>query len=151
MPVSLQIHPRAIVFFLLSFSYYRLSMDFTKLMCEIRSHLNRGDSRLVMSPSQRALSKQVIKNWEPWDKNMRKSNNHRMIQQLAFHTQQTLKILAHKILIHDPWTTILTLPFFPTNCTTWNRVKSRLSFCPGTLWDSSVTLSGVPMTIGSHF
>ena len=27
---------------LLSFSYYRLSMAFTRLMCEIRSHLNRG-------------------------------------------------------------------------------------------------------------
>ena len=50
-----------------------------------------GDSRLVMPPSQRALSKQMMKNWEPWDKNMRKSNNHRMLQQLAFHTQQTLK------------------------------------------------------------
>ena len=44
-----------------------------------------GDSRLVMPPSQRALSKQMMKNWEPWDKNMRKSNNHRMLQQLAFH------------------------------------------------------------------
>ena len=27
---------------LLSFSYYRLSMAFTRLMCEIRSLLNRG-------------------------------------------------------------------------------------------------------------
>ena len=50
-----------------------------------------GDSRLVIPPLQRALFKKMMKNWEPWDKNMRKSNNHRMLQQLAFHTQQTLK------------------------------------------------------------
>ncbi len=27
---------------LLSFSYYRLSRDFTRIMCEIRNHLNQG-------------------------------------------------------------------------------------------------------------
>ncbi len=50
-----------------------------------------GDSRPVMPPSQRAISKQMMKKWEPWDTNTRKSNNSRMLQQLAFHTQQITK------------------------------------------------------------
>jgi hypothetical protein len=45
-----------------------------------------GDSRPVMSPSQRAFSKQMMKYWEPWETNMQKSTNSRMLQQLAFHT-----------------------------------------------------------------
>ncbi len=50
-----------------------------------------GDSRPVMPPSQRALSQQMMKNWRPWETNMRKSTNSRMLQQLAFHTQQIIK------------------------------------------------------------
>ncbi len=50
-----------------------------------------GDSRPVMTPSQRALSKQMMKYWGPWETNMQKSTNSRMLQKLAFHTQQTIK------------------------------------------------------------
>jgi hypothetical protein len=50
-----------------------------------------GDSRPVMLPSQRALSKQMMKYWGPWETNMQKSTNSRMLQQLVFHTQQTIK------------------------------------------------------------
>jgi hypothetical protein len=50
-----------------------------------------GDSRPVMPPSQRALSQQMIKYWEPWETNMQKSTNSRMLQQLAFHMKQTIK------------------------------------------------------------
>ena len=32
-----------------------------------------------------------MKKWEPWETNMRKSNNPRMLQQLAFHTEQIIK------------------------------------------------------------
>ena len=44
-----------------------------------------------MPPSQNAISKQMMKKWEPWETNMHKSNNSRMLQQLAFHTQQIIK------------------------------------------------------------
>jgi hypothetical protein len=44
-----------------------------------------------MTPSQRALSKQMMKYWGPWETNMQKSTNSRMLQKLAFHTQQTIK------------------------------------------------------------
>jgi hypothetical protein len=44
-----------------------------------------------MSQSQRALSGQMMRDWEVWNTNIQKSNNHRMIQQLVFHTQQTIK------------------------------------------------------------
>jgi hypothetical protein len=49
------------------------------------------DSRPVMPPSQRALSQQMMKSWIPWETNIRKSNNSRMLQQLVFHTQQIIK------------------------------------------------------------
>ena len=50
-----------------------------------------GDSRPVMPPSQRTLSRQIMRKWEPWTTNIGKSNNHRMLQQLAFHKRQTIK------------------------------------------------------------
>ena len=50
-----------------------------------------GDSRPVMSPSQRTLSRQIMRKWELWKTNIVKSNNHRMLQQLAFHKRQTIK------------------------------------------------------------
>ena len=53
-----------------------------------------GDSRPVMSPSQNAISKQMMKKWEPWETNMWKSNNSRLLQQLAFHTQQIIKVTS---------------------------------------------------------
>jgi hypothetical protein len=45
-----------------------------------------GDTRPVMPPSQRALSKQMMKYWGPWETNMQKSTNSRMLQQLLSHT-----------------------------------------------------------------
>jgi len=50
-----------------------------------------GDSRPVMPPSQSALSQQMMKNWEPWEINIRKPNNDRMLQQLTFHPQHVIK------------------------------------------------------------
>ena len=50
-----------------------------------------GDSRPVMPPSQRTLSRQIMRKWEPWTTNIGKSNNHRMFQQLVFHERQTIK------------------------------------------------------------
>ena len=50
-----------------------------------------GDSRPVMSPSQSTLSRQIMRKWEPWKTNIGKSNNHRILQQLAFHKRQTIK------------------------------------------------------------
>jgi hypothetical protein len=66
-----------------------------------------GDSRPVMPPSQRALSKQMMNNWGPWgpwETNMQKSTNSRMLQQLAFHTQQNIKVTSTKDLDHLPLT-----------------------------------------------
>ena len=45
----------------------------------------------VRIPSQRTLSRQIMRNWEPWKTNIEKSNNHRMLQLLDFHTQQTIQ------------------------------------------------------------
>jgi hypothetical protein len=39
-----------------------------------------GDSRLVMPPSQHALSKQMMKKWELWEENKEKATNTRMLQ-----------------------------------------------------------------------
>ena len=59
-----------------------------------------GDSRLVLAPSQRTLSRQIMRKWEPWKLNTEKSNNHRMLQQLAFHKQQIVKATSEQDL--DP-------------------------------------------------
>jgi hypothetical protein len=39
-----------------------------------------GDSRPVKPPCQRVISNQMMKKWEPWDTNTRKSNNSRILQ-----------------------------------------------------------------------
>ncbi len=44
-----------------------------------------------MSPVQHTLSRQIMRKWEPWTTNTGKSSNHRMLQQLVFHKQQTIK------------------------------------------------------------
>jgi hypothetical protein len=44
-----------------------------------------------MPPSQNEISKQMMKKWEPWETNMRKSRNSLMLQQLALHSQQIIK------------------------------------------------------------
>ena len=63
-----------------------------------------GDSRPVLSPSQRTLSRQIIRNWEPWKTNIRKSNNHRTLQQLAFHKQQYIGVTRVQDLDPSPCT-----------------------------------------------
>jgi hypothetical protein len=49
------------------------------------------DSRQVLTPSQHNLSRQIMRNWEVWKTNIEKSSNHRILQQLALHTQQTIQ------------------------------------------------------------
>jgi hypothetical protein len=39
-----------------------------------------GDSRPVMSSSQRVLSRQMMRNWEIWITNIKTSNNNRILQ-----------------------------------------------------------------------
>ena len=57
----------------------------------IQERPQSGDSRPILPQSQRTISRQIMRNWEPWKTNIDKSNNHRMLQQLAFHKQQTIK------------------------------------------------------------
>ncbi len=63
-----------------------------------------GDSRLVMPPSQHALSKQMMKKWELWEENKKKATNTRMLQQLVFHAPQTIKVTSTKDLDPAPLT-----------------------------------------------
>jgi hypothetical protein len=60
-----------------------------------------GDSRPVMTPSQRVISKQMMKKWEPWE-SMRKSNNSWMLQHLDLHTQQITKATSTQDLDSRP-------------------------------------------------
>ena len=61
----------------------------------------RNQEPPVIPPSQRALSQQMMRNWEVWNTNIKKSNNHRILQQLDFHTQQTIKGTSSKGLTHQ--------------------------------------------------
>jgi hypothetical protein len=53
--------------------------------------LQPGDSLPVRSPSHLVLSQQMMKNWGPWETNMQKSTNSRILQELVFHAQQILQ------------------------------------------------------------
>jgi hypothetical protein len=110
-----------------------------------------GDSRQVLPLSQHVLSQQMMKYWGPWETNMQKSTNSRMLKQLVFHTQQIIKATSTQDL--DPLSLtnndhVSVLPFKmyvlkpgepPSRTLNWN------------LWDFSVILSVVPTTIGSLF
>jgi hypothetical protein len=45
-----------------------------------------------MPPSQNALSKQVMKNWDFWEKKIANATNKRMLEQWALHKPQTVKV-----------------------------------------------------------
>ena len=49
------------------------------------------DSRPVLPPSQLTLSRQIMKNWEPWKVTIEKSNYHRMLEQLDFRVQHSVQ------------------------------------------------------------
>ena len=57
-----------------------------------------------MPPSQNALSKQMMKKWEPWETNRRKSNNPRILQQLSLHTEKIIKTTSTQDLDPRPLT-----------------------------------------------
>ena len=59
------------------------------------------DSRPVLPPPQHILSGQIMRNWEVWKTNIEKSNNHRMLQQLGFHTQQTIQVTMSDTSVQD--------------------------------------------------
>ena len=46
-----------------------------------------GDSRPVTAPSQIDISKQMMKKWETWELNLRKTNDSWMLHQLALYTK----------------------------------------------------------------
>jgi hypothetical protein len=102
-----------------------------------------GDSRPVKPPCQRAISNQMMKKWEPWDTNTRKSNNSRMFQQLSFHTQQITKATSTQDLDPRPLannehpSVLLT---YLLKCTSLNQVNHRHGPYVGNLWDFSAML-----------
>ena len=75
-----------------------------KTNVRIQERPQPGDSRPVMSPSQHPLSKQIMRNWEPWKTNIEKSNNHRIHQQLVFHIQQSIRSTSVQDLDPRSWT-----------------------------------------------
>jgi hypothetical protein len=93
-----------------------------------------GDSRPIMSPSKGALSNQMMKYWGPWETNMQKSTNSRMIQQLVFHTQQTIKTTSTQDLdplplANNDHTSVLPFEMYsiepgepPTRTLNWNQL-----------------------------
>ena len=84
------------------------SMDAPPLKCLYKANVRiqelpqPGDSRPVLPPPQRTLSRQIMRNWEPWTTNIEKSNNHRMIQLLAFRAQRSIPATSVQDLDHRP-------------------------------------------------
>jgi hypothetical protein len=44
----------------------------------------------------------MMKKWEPWETNLRKSNNTKIVQQLDLHTQQIIKTTSNQDLYPRP-------------------------------------------------
>ena len=61
--------------------FYHLLLVFIRLMYTFRSFLRRGESRPVLSPTHRTLSRQIMKTWEPWTTIINNTLNTRMIDQ----------------------------------------------------------------------
>jgi hypothetical protein len=104
-----------------------------------------GESRPVLAWSQRVLSRHMMRNYEPWIINIRKSNNNRIVHQLVFHTQKIIPTTSIQDLNPRPCvdnTNVSDLPFemeaiepgdgeIPTRKLTWkplgwlSHIKSR--------------------------
>ena len=59
----------------------------------------------------------MVKKWEQWETNMRKSNNPRMLQQLFLHTQQIIKVTSTQDLdplplVNNDHTSVLPLEMY---------------------------------------
>ena len=70
-------------------SYCRPLQDFTRL------HRNQeppqtGESRPVLPPTQRTLSRQIMKKWPPWTTYIDSSSNTSMLEQLSLNTPFTI-------------------------------------------------------------
>jgi hypothetical protein len=95
---------------------------FKKKSQRFKQGAQQGDSTAVTPQSQSALSKQMMKKWEPWETNMRKSNNPRMLQQLVLHTPQITQTtstqeLGSSWLTHDPCPIMITRLSYLLKCT----------------------------------
>jgi hypothetical protein len=118
-----------------------------------------------MTPSQRALSKQMMKYWGPWETNMQKSTNSRTLQQLALHTQQTSQATSTQDLdplplTNNDHTSVLLFEMYalepgetPTRTLNWNPLEflSHIKRCtnddrfPPSLWEFWICFTlGVP-------
>ena len=131
----------------------------------------KGDSRPVMSPSQRALSKQMMKYWGPWETNMKKSTNSRMLQELVFDTEQTIKTTSTKDLdvlplSNNDHSSVLSFEMYtlesgetPSRTLTWNplgflryiQCRTNDDRFPSSLWEvwfRSTLGTPIPTLIG---
>ena len=81
-----------------------------------------------------------MRNWEVWKTNIEKSNNYRMLQQLAFHTQQTIQTTSAQDLDPRPCTDNVHTTPSPRNDVLWTRWKSYSCDYP---WKPLVYLSHI--------
>jgi hypothetical protein len=97
----------------------------------------------------------MMKYWGPWETNMKKSTNSRMLQQLVFHTQQTIKATSTQDLdplplANNDHTSVLPFEMYtiepgepPTRTLNWNPLGflSHIKWCtnddrfPLSLWE----------------
>ncbi len=84
--------------------------------------------------------RQIMRNWEVWKTNIEKSNNHRIFQQLDFHTQQTIQ--AFKTLTLVLALTMTTFRSTPRN--------DRWLLNPVKLWNSYLTITWKSLVFLTH-
>ena len=70
----------------------QLKEEYNKLTVTLRIQElpQTGESLPVLSSSQRTLSRQIMKFWQPWKVTIESSQNTRMLEQMNFRTQLTI-------------------------------------------------------------
>ncbi len=67
------------------------STVFTRPLYAFRSYLGLGNLDRFCHRLNTPCLRQIMRNWEVWKTNIEKSNNHRILQLLGFHAQQTVQ------------------------------------------------------------
>jgi hypothetical protein len=135
----------------MNLSYYRLSIDFTRFIHEIRTCLNRG----ILDRSWHRLNVQFLNRWWKSGNRGKQTSESRITRGLFSNWSSTRNKLirqqVHKTLIHVLWPIMITRLSYLLKFTQLRQVNHCHRPSIGNLWDFSDISNVVPTEIGSLF
>ena len=136
---------------LMNLSCYRLSIAFTRIMCEIRSCPSRG----ILDQLWHRLKVHFQRTWWKSGNRGKQTCESRTTQgcfsNWIFTHNKLLRQKVLKTLTPAPRPIIIIRPFYPLKCTHLTQVTLRHTFSIGNPWDFSAISNVVPTAIGSLF